>query len=140
MSAPHSCPTGVKPGHLIFRQPQACMPGSLHQATSLQRLGHGNPRGTCHKTGGCWGWVPPSAPDQRGQSRRKGGVGVAGSPKLRTSLEEQLQGTVVGSLAPDTPCQLLSRSHSRDGWLQLRQGPTATRPTSLFNSPVTAHF
>ena len=137
MSAPHGCPTGVQPGHLIFRPPQACMTGSLHQAASLQRLGHGNPRGMCHKTRGCPGWVPPLAPDQSGQSGRKAGVGVAGSPKLRTSLEEQLrgiQGTVLGSLAPDPPCQLLSCSHSRDGRPQLRQGPTATRPTKRHSS------
>lgn len=120
MSAPHSCPTGVQSGHLIFRPPQACMMGSLHQATSLQRLGHGNPRGTCHKAGGCQGWVPPSAPDQRGQSRRKAGADSR-LPKIENKLG--------GAATRHRPGQLGSRSALPAAELLSQQGRMATAQT-----------
>ena len=69
MSAPHGCPTGVQPGHLIFRPPQACMTGSLHQTASLQRLGHGkqSPREVELRTQELGGQRKPRAATQGGQ-------------------------------------------------------------------------
>lgn len=83
MSAPRGCLTRSRAGHVFFQAPS-------DQAASPQRLGHGNPRCVCHKTGGCRECAPPSAPDQTEQSKRKVRAGVAGLPKLRTSLKEQL--------------------------------------------------